>query len=240
MRCCKLCVNAWDKRPQPRGAFVEAGLDVADTGNDQNAEALRSGPELFDVDRWYGSMAHGPAWTARKARKKATDNGCTRFYYDIGGPGAGIRDPLREDDPNDPDNPAADFPVQGCQFGSSPQSPDVPFVRGRDPKTNGEYFFNWAAQAGWALRMRADMTQRLVNGEDVDPHNCLFINPAIPKLQDVLAQLAQPEWDDSSGKLRIKKQPHEAGEQEPDSPDAYDAAIMAFCSDARRGLVSRD
>ena len=175
---------------------MEAGLDVADTGNDQNAEALRSGPELFDIDRWYGSMAHGPAWTARKARKKATDNGCTRFYYDIGGPGAGIRDPLREDDPNDPDNPAADFPVQGCQFGSSPQSPDVPFVRGRDPKTNGEYFFNWAAQAGWALRMRADMTQRLVNGEDVDPHNCLFINPAIPKLQDVLAN-----WPSQSGTI---------------------------------------
>ena len=79
-----------------------------------------------------------------------------------------------------------------------------------------------------------------MNGEDVDPHNCLFINPAIPKLQDVLAQLAQPEWDDSSGKLRIKKQPHEAGEQEPDSPDAYDAAISWRFARMRGGAWCRE
>ena len=40
------CVAAWDRRPV-RGAFGTGGFDVADTGADANALALRVGPELY-------------------------------------------------------------------------------------------------------------------------------------------------------------------------------------------------
>ena len=83
------------------------------------------------------------------------------------------------------------------------------------------------------------MTQRLVNGEDVPLERCLFINPDIPELEDVLSEMAQPEWDDSSGKLKIIKQPRAPGESKPASPDSWDAALMAFSTDARRGLRER-
>ena len=48
-----------------RGAFSTAGLDVADTGDDQNALCLRAGPELYYLDLWRGSeefthVAHRP------------------------------------------------------------------------------------------------------------------------------------------------------------------------------------
>ena len=225
------CMDAWPKRPR-KGAYVDAGLDVADTGEDANSLALRSGPELRDIRQWHGSIKFTVSDTARRAKKICDDEGVTRLRYDAGGVGAGIRGPIREA------RPKVQYPVTGYHFGSKPQAPDVLYLRGRRPATNGEYFFNWAAQAGWNLRIRADRTQRFIKGEPVDPHECLFINPDIDRIDDVLAELAQPEWDDSTGKLKIDKQPRDAGESKPLSPNAYDSTILAFSSDCRKGLRS--
>lgn len=222
------CVDAWERRPKPRGAHSVAGLDVSDTGADKNALCHRSGPELYRMDLWRGSESFTTSETARRAAMRAESDGVSRFMYDAGGPGAGVRGPLREK--------SRPFSITGCQFGGSVQAPDVDFISGRSPKTQKEYFANWASQAGWAVRIRAEKTKRLVAGEEVNPDDCLFINPQIPNLPDILAELAQPEWDDASGKLRIKKQPREPGEAEPPSPDAYDATVLAFSTDARRGI----
>ena len=223
----QICVDAWDKRPT-RGAFVDAGFDVADTGSDKNALALRAGPELFDLTTWRGSEAFTPSHSTRKVKNRLDDEDTNRLFYDAGGVGAGVRGPLMELNPT--------FRVRGVQFGGKVQMPDVTFIKRSNAggKTNKEYFQNWASQAGWVLRLRANNTQRLVNGEDIDPHKCLFINPDIKNLEDILAELSQPEWDDNDGKLKINKKPREPGEQEPPSPDCYDAAIMAFSGDAGR------
>ena len=226
----QICVDAWEKRPKPRGAIITAGLDVADTGADYNAFTLRSGPELFLFDRWRGSQAFTTSDTARKAAAQATEADAQSLYYDIGGPGAGIRGPMSE--------LGVKFSVRGCHFGGKVLGPTRHFTRGSRPKTNEQYFFNWAAQAGWHIRIRAEMTQRLANGEDVNPHECLFIDPNLPHLEDVLAEMAQPEYDDSTGKMRIDKQPHGPGEQKPPSPDGWDSAIMAFSHDIQSGLRS--
>ena len=223
----EMCMEAWDRRPKPRGAFAEAGLDVADTGDDFNSLVLRAGPEMFHLDKWRGSMKFTPSDTAKRAGRTAVAHSCGWLVYDMGGPGAGIRGPLRE----------AQIPIrhEGAQFGGKVQGPEVLFSR-RPPKSNEEFFANWASQAGWNLRVRAELTQRLVKGDPIDPATCLFINPEIPHVEDYLAQLAQAEWDDGTGKLKIDKQPHEAGEPEPPSPDDYDATVLAYSRDCRRGL----
>ena len=87
-----------------------------------------------------------------------------------------------------------------------------------------------------AIRQRADNTLRLVNGDAVDPHDCLFINPEIANLSDKMSDMSQAEWDDTTGKVRIEKQPHGPGERKPKSPDAFDGSRLAFSYDARRGL----
>ena len=46
-----------------------------------------------------------------------------------------------------------------------------------------------------------------MNGEDIDPHRCLFINPDIENLHDLLRELSQPEYNTDTGKLKITKQP---------------------------------
>ena len=227
----QLTVDAWPQRP-PRGAFRTAGLDVADTGDDLNSYAARSGPELFHVESWLGSLAYTPSHTARRAARRCQTHGVGLLLYDAGGPGAAIRGPLNEYLTAG----GGALRHQGCHFGGKVQAEDVSFIRGRNPRTQKQYFFNWAGQAGWNVRLRADMTQRLMAGEAVDPHRCLFINPDIPHLADVLAQLAQPEWTDRTGKLKIEKQPREPGEAIPPSPDDYDSTILAYSPDAKRGL----
>ena len=51
----RLCSEAWDRRPET-GAFKTSGLDIADTGVDKNALAIRAGPELSHVEEWSGSL----------------------------------------------------------------------------------------------------------------------------------------------------------------------------------------
>ena len=72
-----------------------------------------------------------------------------------------------------------------CRFGGKTQGEKVLFERARPRSvTNEMYFHNWGAQSGMVLRMRADNTLRYLKGESVDPGKCLFINPAIPNLED--------------------------------------------------------
>ena len=120
-------------------------------------------------------------------------------------------------------------------FGGAVQGADVLFVRGA---TNQQFFANHAAQMAWNIRIRATLTARLLDGDTIDPHRCLFINPSIRGLEGALAQCAQPEWTDEStgGKLRVDKQPRAVGQSRPPSPDCYDGILLAFRADTRRGL----
>ena len=73
-------------------------------------------------------------------------------------------------------------------------------------------------------------------GEQVDKGKCLFINPEIKNLEDILADMSQAEYRDDTGKTRVDKQPRGPGEPLPPSPDAFDAVRLAFSYDCRHGL----
>ena len=226
------CVNAWDRKPT-RGVFRTGGFDVADTGEDYNALILRSGPELFYAERWHGSDSYTISHSSRYAAKTAVDNGVTDMTYDMGGVGRGVRGPIREwiiD--ND-----AQLVANGAEMGGTVQAGGIIFEQQR-PKsvTNDKYFRNWGAQAAMCLVIRAQNTERLLSGGKIDPGRCLFINPEIPELTDMLADMARPEWTDETGKYRIDKQPRAAGAPLPPSPDFFDGARLGFSRDARRGL----
>ena len=127
-------------RPQPRGAFAESGFDVADTGDDQNAHCRRSGPELYALDQWRGSQSFTVSDSTRKVARSCDDENVQRLHYDAGGLGAGVRGPLVEE------QKAKGYTFRNvpCQFGGEVQGADVSFIRGTHPKTNKQYFFNWA------------------------------------------------------------------------------------------------
>ena len=195
------------------GGSREVGLDVADTGDNYNALAARRGPILEHVEQWR-SVIIGD--TARRGDRWAEEHDASRVNYDAGGIGAGVRSYFAE-------MRNRRYAVRPELFGGA--------VRGGKRQysyriTNEEFFSHRNAQLGWAVRLRAQMTERLMAGEDVPLNRCLLINPEIPDLPGVLTQMAQPTWreSESTGKTELEK-----SDDNETSPDKYDAVVLGVC-----------
>ena len=226
------CVEAWDRRPV-RGVWGTGGFDVADTGADYNALALRVGPEWFHMERWHGSDEFTISNSSRKSGSLCVREGISRLDYDDGGVGRGVRGPIREwiRENNAP------LRANGVSMGGKVQGEDIIFERRRPRSvTNKQYFHNFGSQAAMVLVIRAQNTARLMEGAEIDPGKCLFINPEIPNLPDILSDLSLAEWTDETGKYRVVKQPRQPGAPLPPSPDCFDAGRIAFSYDAHNGL----
>ena len=216
------CVDAHLKLKVPEEAFegrYDVGLDVADTGVDKNAMIARRGPLVTYADTW-SSQRLGQ--TARRADTFCREHGVRRMYYDVGGPGAGIRSYLLE-------MGERGYFAEPVNFGGE--------VTGKEREfsyrvLNKDFFMRRNSQLAWNLRLRAQRTARALDGDDVNPEQCLFVDGRLGNLNEFLTQLAQPVWDENtSGRLVIDKTPEDAP-----SPDMYDATALAFAWDSRDGL----
>jgi phage terminase large subunit len=81
------------------------------------------------------------------------------------------------------------------------------------------------AQAWWSLRQRFERTYRaVVRGIEVDPDSIISIDPALPELAQLLAELSQPTYSiNGAGKVLVDKKPDGAR-----SPNLADAVMIAF------------
>lgn len=219
----RACVDMAHLAPDNPGP-LHLGLDIADTGSDRNALVGRRGPLIVSAERWSAKTLGD---TTRRAHTIASESGAVALHYDVGGVGAGVRSHLA-----DMDTDARTYATRPVNFGAAVEGKDVSYTRG---VSNADFFARRSSQLAWALRLRAQNTVRLRDGEAVDPARCLFVSPDIPRLEEYLAQLAQPQWDENpSGKLTIDKSPDDAP-----SPDLYDATALAFARDSRSGLRAR-
>ena len=211
----------WTKEGNERQP--DLGLDVADRGTNFNALVTRIGPLITDARKWRSNII---GETARRADRIAREVNANRVFYDAGGVGAGVRSYFSEMD----DRPYFTRPEQ---FGGAIKGPKTTYSY---RLSNEQMFARRNAQLGWNLRVRAENTQRLMNGEEVLKERCLFIDSSIPDLNAFLAQLSQPEWRENevTGKTELMKR----DEDEP-SPDMYDAAVLAFAKDTENGLKRR-
>jgi len=225
------CVKAWKQglAPDVNRYNSELGLDIADRGADSNAYVRRAGPCIVSWHEWKVPTL---GQTARLAHNFALENGVFRLNYDVGGIGAAIRSYFFDFKP-------LKYRTEPVNFGGEVTGPDRRYTR---KQTNAQFFMRRNAQLGFTLRLRAMNTQKLMNGEPINPNKCLFINPDPPSndhpfgpkptLERFLGQLSQPEWDDSvTGKVMIIKR----DDDEP-SPDLYDAAILAYARDSHSGI----
>ena len=218
----KRCLDGWDKLKQYVVGRSQVGLDVADQGIDHNALVDREGPAMMSVDRWHGGTL---GKTARRAHGFCVDRGSNYLAYDAGGLGAGIRSHMADIHEKE----GSDYYLVPTNFGGMVRAKKALFSRSN---TNEQMFARRGGQLAWAIRMRAEATLSLLEGENVDPEMCLLINPGIERLDEFMAELSQPEWEeDRSGRIMIVK----AKPGEP-SPDRYDAAVLSYESDSRNGL----
>ena len=217
------CVEAYSEGLH-RGASgpTHIGLDVGDAG--YSALACRRGPVVDGVERFRSAVI---GVTARRADRYAQAENADMLVYDAGGMGAGVRSYLVE-------MGSLPYVMRPEMFGGKVAGENVLYAY---RYTNRDFFYARNAQLAWNLRLRAQRTQRLLSGDDVDPARCLFINPAIRELEELKTQLAQPTYREvTNGRIRLDKFGEDAGL----SPDMFDAVCLAFARDSLYGLRARD
>ena len=215
------CVQAYQQGLHKEAwGSVHVGLDVADQGT--NALVCRYGPVVEHGESWQSYIIGD---TARRAHSYAREHDAQILVYDAGGLGAGVRSYLSE-------MTDRAYAARPELFGGS--------VKGGEELysyrlTNTDFFARRNAQMAWGLRLRAQYTKRLLEGENVPVNRCLFINPDIPHLDEFMAQLAQPTWKENvAGRIEINKVPDNEA-----SPDLFDATCLAFARDSEYGLKAR-
>ena len=195
-----------------------AGLDLAEGGVDKCALVIRQGPNVELIEQWPG-VRGDLSVAAKRAKTLCEGYDIIRIYYDAASP-------IKTDLMN-----AGFLGIRPVAFGGKVGGEDTFY----EPKvTNKAQFARRNIQMADNLRLRANRTLRLVNGQDIDPSLCLFINPRIPRLESVFADFSQPKRrvNPTHGKWELVK----AADNEK-SPDRYDALSLAYGVDTdRRGL----
>lgn len=223
------CRDAWDLRPKNLGMW-EYGLDVADKGVDFYGFVGRRGPCLSYADRQqFITQGTAVQYYHNHIKEKPVHS----LRYDETGVGAGVRSEYHNIG-------SRTYQVIAEGFGNKVKGGGTYFT----PSTkNRDFFSKRNAQMGWGLRVRANRTEKLLQGEKVDKRKCLFINPHIPCVNELLIQLSQPLYVHEDGKMKV----HKRAEMKPDgtlklkalkSPDLYDATVLAFGGDSSYGLIA--
>ena len=211
------CIDAWPRRPRVPYGSPTLGWDVADLYNPRNGLCVRHGPcMLHNEAKGFDSWQAAGSYVDRLHERYE----CRVAYFDATGIGSAARSELS----------ARGVPNRPVQFGSSPRAKNASWLPGR---SNAEHFEARNMQMAWVLRLRAENTRRLVRGEDVDPQKCLFINPQIERMDDLVIQLVQPVW---TAKRDRKMSLDKHGLEKRASPDRFDAASLAFAYDSASGL----
>ena len=221
------CVEAYEQGLAPvydKAPVTDAGLDLADGGVDKNCLTIRQGPILKHLDLWPTETVGHLAPTARRAHEQCVEHDVWRLYYDAATPIMG--DFVRL-------NPS--YSVRPVSFGGKVGGKNRLYEPRR---SNDATFSRRNIQMGYALRLRAQRTVRLLAGEDVDPVECLFIDPKIPQLERLLAELSRPirRVNPTTGKLEIDKR---GGDENAKSPDRFDSACLSFARDSDAGIRAR-
>lgn len=210
-----------------------AGLDVADTGDDTNALALRRSPVLTYLVEWSGNSSDLFA-TAERAALECDTLGCTGLRFDADGLGAGLRGDFRIINDREA-RTHAQIAAEEHRGSSSPVNPDEWAIdpdlqHGHQGRTNRDFFKNYKAQAWWDLRRRFERTHNWVTrGIECDPNDCIVLPASLPALGKLQQELSQPSYGVSvEGKIMVNKKPDGAK-----SPNLADAVVIAYAPTQR-------
>lgn len=215
------CVDAHKKLNYKPQAFKYMGLDFADGGSDKSALAIRHGAIITHAHEFEQPFINK---SVEYADGFAQQHEVIRVHFDAIGIGAGAK--------GDFNRLAREYTAEPHIGSSSPNGKDSKFT---DSMTNGQFFRNLKAQSWWHLRLRVENTLRLIDGEQINPDSCLFIDGNIPCLDKMLLELAQASYKHEDGKLMVDKAPDDGMK----SPNMADAVVMSFVHSFKKGLKAR-
>lgn len=198
-----------------------AGFDVADTGIDKCAMAVRYGILLHHVESWSGKAADIYA-SVVKAFSICDQWKCTHLNYDSDGLGSGVRGDARV--LNEARQAAGqplinDKPFRGSGAVLDPEREMVP------GRLNRDFFANAKAMSWWSLRMRFESTYKaVVEKQPFVPDNLISLSSKIPELTSLILELSQPSFSlNNAGRVIIDKAPDNTR-----SPNLADSVMIAL------------
>jgi hypothetical protein len=212
------------------GGWV-AALDVADEGLDTNAFGRRKGVVLKSAVEW-GERDTGA--TARRAIQGCKGLGSIDLNYDCIGVAAGVKaeaNRLRDDK-------LMPSGVRLVPWSAAAEvlDKDKPLIPGdRQSPLNGDFFYNYKAQAWWHLARRFERTWRAVNepGFHYKAEQLVSIPsdlPLVRKLQKELSQ-ATATTDNAKMKMVVDKSPDGTK-----SPNLADMMVMLYFPVRAKGM----
>ena len=228
------CIDAHIKLGIKVTGQSRAGLDIATTGQDLTALAIRRGVVLQRAPQWKSDSVKQSA--IRALRECATMD-CTELSFD--GIGVGYS--------------AGEF-IQDLVKGTGQQMRATPFIASEAPENptrrfpgstikNEDLLANKKSQGAWHLRYLIENTYRAVNGDTKVNRDEIFSidSKTVEDIPGLLAELSQPTHDTNpAGKIVIDKTPEGCR-----SPNRFDACMIAFAprretmKDHRPGVVQR-
>ena len=201
----------------PAGARY-AALDLGDT-EDRSAFAQRHGVVLEHVESWSGAGSDLMR-TAAKAFNLCDERGVEELVYDADGLGASLRGDARVLNEQRPETRR----IRVVEYrGSAAPVYETSIA----PRTNAmwqDLVANRKAQSWLHLRQLFEQSHRAASGEAYDRDGFISINPRLPELAWLAAELSQPTMsENAAGKRLVDK----LGDGER-SPNLADAVCMVF------------
>ncbi len=214
------CIDAHKKlNIQPVGTnFI--GYDIADSGADFNALAMRKGFLLEYLEQWKGKedeLDKSHIRVYNKARE------CDAFiHYDSIGVGAGAGSKFRELNENRGSIKYAKFNAGGAV--------ERPKKKFKNTEINNEDMFsNLKAQIWWDIADRIrDTYNAVTKGLPIDQDDIISLSSEIDCLEDLIIELSSPLKDtDKSGRVKVESK-DDLAKRGVKSPNLADAFIMAY------------
>lgn len=207
----------------PKGPGRRIGFDVADSGEDKNAQVLMEGIEAAFVEEWKGKEDE-LLKSAGRVHKKARETGAEIDYDSIGiGAFAGAHfQALNEEF-------GTDLAYHRFNASDGVVSPDEK-VDELDPQspTNADYYANLKAQTWWTVARRFRNTFNAVErGMSYEPHDLISISPNCDHLDRLIDELSTPRRDfDNAGRVKVESK-KDLSKRDVPSPNLGDAFVMA-------------
>jgi phage terminase large subunit len=197
----------------PAGNAVEAGLDIGEEGPGLSVLIARRGPWVFELVHWGRSNTTD---TAHRARDEAVRLKVEKLYYDVGGPGLGVKGTWQTTERTR----RLPFTAVPVQAGETPSDRLWP-----DGRTSRELFANLRAELWWLLRRRFEKTYEYVaQGVKHPPEEMV----SIPDHPQLIAELSVQRYErEETGKIRMVSKARMRAEGIK-SPDFADALCLSF------------
>lgn len=202
-----------------------AGLDVADSGVDSNALAIRKGALVLSINEW---GERDTSVTARRAISTCAIHVPIVLNYDAVGVGSGVKGESNRL-ADDKLLPAGVRLTPWMASGKVNFPADFVIPGDRHSPRNRDFFQNLKAQAWWTLARRFELTWQAVNGiltGELDPDELIILPSSLPLLRKLQKELSQATASRKSTTLKLIVDKSPDGTK---SPNLADALVMAYC-----------